>query len=761
MSKEQELSSVMDELLRQTDPFLGTVADRDIPGKLGFSGFARHDVDERLYFDLGNNAVSASVSPRGAIRRAMIFAGVRECPVKNMPGVWHAYDYINFCEDESFAFRTGDEFVPISRIGLNQSTSLVLGAFPLTTVVIGDIVVRQLVMAPVLGGVRRVRGLLAVFSVTTERVEVKVRMRIPADLEARGNGGELRDGKAGFILLDGLESSRNDDEVAFTVRRGRPTSVAALLVMGENAGEFADTLNLMRPVKAGPLVAGTAKFFSRRLGGPLVTDGDVSGIGSVLRRSTHAQFAALLRDGAGTPVGSSWGSDTSERVTIIDNWAPDRIWMMDTFYNYLSTGLANPEMLLDGVKFFMFRSVPGRGTRSVWVKSKKLAKGDERPHSLGNAVAPVILAGMYYELTGDGETLAKMEETDGKGRKMPLRERIHRILDGLLKTRGEAEPMLIQSQCLSDGPARGKYHTGSNILAWRAFASAARLYREVFGNHRRAALYAEVAERMKEDIDKHCTVEHNGQRMFAEGAGAELVHDGEESGTTVAPFLGFCAADYPPLLAYKRFGASPDNPYWDAVARGVIWEGWGTTTPAFMSELAGARTEWELGEKLDRLRSLVDVDGQWWWWPHKPKKSELIRSFVGKCGWGTGVFLMRFLNTNLGITWDAPEGRLIVRPFVPWEEFGMTGLVYGSLCLDLEYHNSADAASLTVTHNQMRISELKLVLRAPPGAPRVTLTSSSPGGKLESGDDYFGKPAWTVSFENVSAKRVTARIAWR
>lgn len=758
------MRSALDALLKQVDPFLGTVADREPPGKPEFSGFRSHDADRNLYYDIGNNLVGASVTPRGAIRRAMIFTGVRDAPVPAppggiMPGVWHAYDYVNFCQEESFAFRVGEEFVEVSRTGLNQDTSLVAGAFPLTAVRIGRMLVRQLVMAPVHQG-RRLPGLLVVLRVTSEAEVVATRLKVPGELEARGNSPRREGAEARFVLLDGLEEERRDDELDLKVHPGRGAAVAAFLAMGENAEDLELQAKQAASLESGKLVEDTAAFFSGRLP-MLAAEGTACEIGSILRRSVHAQTVSILRARDGTPAASSWGSDTSERVSVVKDWSPDCIWMMDSFYNYLSAGLADPELWLDGVRFFLFRSLPNAAARAVWRKAKKVAKGDRRPHSLGNAVAPVVLAGTYYDLTGDGAALSAIEEADpARGKRVEFKERMHRLLQSLLKTRSPGEPMLFQSQWLSDGPARGKYHTGSNVLAWHAFKSAARLYREVFRIPRRAKDYGEIADRMAADLRKHCTVERAGERMFSEGAGSDLVHDGEESGTTIAPFLGFCPADDPALVGYKRFGASPENPFWDEIGRGINWEGCGTTTPGFMSELAGARTEWELAGKLDKLLSLADVDGQWWWWPREPKKPELIRARCGKCGWGTGVFLIQLLHNHVGITWDAPTAQLSIRPFVPWEEFAVAGLSYGGLRLDLKYRNGLESAAVEIRHNRKEIKELVVGLRAPDGTTACRLKRASPDCRLREGPEYFGKRTWEAVFAGVGAPAVSVAVAW-
>ena len=118
-------------LFQETHPELGVNIGNSPSGKLNISRFRDKDVDDFLNFDLGNNKVSASVTARGAIHRAMIFsAGV---PVLTVwPGVWYSYNYTEFCDNTEFVFRSGKKQVAVSDKDLQQETSLIRGAFPLT-----------------------------------------------------------------------------------------------------------------------------------------------------------------------------------------------------------------------------------------------------------------------------------------------------------------------------------------------------------------------------------------------------------------------------------------------------------------------------------------------------------------------------------------------------------------------------------------------------------------------------------------------------
>ena len=777
MTQSQSLAKLMQQMSDLVDPYLGTLADREVPGKFEASMFARHPVDDKLFYDIGNNAVSASVSPRGALRRAQIFTGVCDARVPRLPGVWHGYEFINFCHDAAFSIETDGGSVSIDKRGLNQETSLVLGALPLTQVEIGALSIRQVVMAPFHNG-ERLRALLVLLQLDTDSEQPVVgAVKVPPAgqgevypqairswnatheteiLSARREdayGDEEKAGWAEFILLDGAEEKAGADSIAFSVKKGAPAQFPVLLVMGATREEFERNRQAWRPIDSVRLASETMDWFAARLGALRIED-EWTPLAAITRRAIYAQLITPFVDETGSPAGSSWGSCASE----VDG---NLIWMMDTFYNYLSVGLFDPRQYLDGIRFFLLRSVPSDEAVDFWIEQGTIPQERERLHSLGNLVAPVVLAGAYYAATGDGEGLKAIVETDDVGESVSFEARMVVLLEKLLASRAEGSPHLFESQWLSDGPTRGKYHTGSNMLAWYAFVSAARLLREVFCDEEKATTYGTFAGQMHQDIRTRCTTKYEGEVMFNEGLQELLIHDGEESGSTIAPCLGFCSADDAALLRYKQFAATPDNPLWSEEKRGIIWGGSGyITTPGYMSELAGAAGEDQLSVLMDKLCTLVDVDGQWWWWPLNVDEEEAGRGPTGMCGWGTSVYLLRLVHTNLGVDWDAPSKLLTIKPFVPWKSFEYDGLRVGALQLSLTYRASEKGVTIDILHNQPRLDALRLVVRVPKTARDCSVVRSSVDCTLTQGAPYFGKPAWELVFSDVTDPRLSVELSW-
>src|SRR4029079_7701867 len=120
-------------ILGHVDPLLGTVADRAVPGKAAFSRFRAKSADEHLDYDLGNNVVSASISARGAIQRALIFTGLSSINIA-WQGVWYGFEYLKFNRDIACSFEVGGKTTSVAAVGLQQETSLVESAFPMTAV---------------------------------------------------------------------------------------------------------------------------------------------------------------------------------------------------------------------------------------------------------------------------------------------------------------------------------------------------------------------------------------------------------------------------------------------------------------------------------------------------------------------------------------------------------------------------------------------------------------------------------------------------
>lgn len=216
--------------------------------------------------------------------------------------------------------------------------------------------------------------------------------------------------------------------------------------------------------------------------------------------------------------------------------------------------------------------------------------------------------------------------------------------------------------------------------------------------------YTQKAEQLKMAIDEEMTVTVGGKRQYLEGIGGTgnsqkmwiweenyrkpfldtalvflqdvvedgkinlLMHDGEESDTTLMPFYGYC--DYFDDL-YRNFMnfTVTENPTYDAEIKGIRWGAMsGATFPGFISALSVAENEEEFRGKEGRLTELLrlaDVDGSWWWWPYgvESHRGEVSRSNgCGKCAWASGVFAVMYITQFLGIKHDGIRKETEVSP---------------------------------------------------------------------------------------------------
>lgn len=364
--------------------------------------------------------------------------------------------------------------------------------------------------------------------------------------------------------------------------------------------------------------------------------------------------------------------------------ATRQIWMKDMYYAFLPFCILEPDLAWKGMEWFINYGIRPEGDK---------CRGGVT-HSLGNSLAGILLAGITFENTGKAEILKNRPE---------IFQKLVDIMDQVERTEDDND-CLYPCTWISDALALGKYHTGSNICVWKAFQSMAEICGEVFHDVKKYSHYTQKAEQLKMAIDEEMTVTVGGKRQYLEGIGGTgnsqkmwiweenyrkpfldtalvflqdvvedgkinlLMHDGEESDTTLMPFYGYC--DYFDDL-YRNFMnfTVTENPTYDAEIKGIRWGAMsGATFPGFISALSVAENEEEFRGKEGRLTELLrlaDVDGSWWWWPYgvESHRGEVSRSNgCGKCAWASGVFAVMYITQFLGIKHDGIRKETEVSP---------------------------------------------------------------------------------------------------
>jgi len=179
-------------LFNTSDPNIGTNADVKGTALLQQSSFKNMSIDDgKLFFDFGNNVVNAAVTPRGAIQRGIIFSNVLQKNSAAPAEVWCTYEFSNICRFERFGFSLNGKTTYINDKGLHQQTRLIHGALPITSATIGDLKVKQIIIAPY-HQEKAVRGILVGFYIeTNSSTTIEANLLLPKEKQAMGQIGRL------------------------------------------------------------------------------------------------------------------------------------------------------------------------------------------------------------------------------------------------------------------------------------------------------------------------------------------------------------------------------------------------------------------------------------------------------------------------------------------------------------------------------------------------------------------------------------------
>lgn len=432
-------------------------------------------------------------------------------------------------------------------------------------------------------------------------------------------------------------------------------------------------------------------------------------------RALYQSFSSFGMDCNNQIVGSNWGSYP----------ATNRIWNKDMYYSSLPFLFFDQELCQKTILWFDQFGLKFPGS--------KFPGGIN--HSLSNSLASGLLASLYYEHTAD---LVFFEEHP------QVLENAAKVVDEVLAQRHPEGPMLFESVWLSDAFALGKYHTGCNLCLWKVCSGLADLF-DASGLLEDSDKYRRAAKEIKDTICSQMTTEGPFGTQFLEGIGDEekdkysidhyqkpileqgliflsdviqdgkvdlLMHDGEESDTTLIPFYQFLAKEEPLYQNTLAFSASESNPTYSEEIKGITWglES-GATFPGFITVLmSGLASEQEFSHRLQELFNLADLDGSWWWWPYKLEaaKGEVVRDFgCGKCGWASGIFVSVMLSQYFGLSFN--KGVLQINP-IHYLEFSWSKLHFGKAFLSIECTKSYVTVtnlleqSLTIRGNDGNVS---------------------------------------------------------
>lgn len=611
--------------------------------------------DDRCTFDISNNKVLVHMGESGKIKAANFY---RDCyPADDIPGVWMHKDFSSVAV--SYEIFINGQKQEIDK-NTEYTMDLVDNIFPRTLLYFGNVKVSIILYAPISenGDTRSNAFVYGMCIENTGPDPVNGEIRIIGETDAEDDFL-----KNEISILQG--SGRETTE--FSLPAAEHIWIPSVIYA---PGRYEEAEKIRN--NSSYWFEQTHNYFRNMLGRLVVEDHPVEG--ALFERAVMQCFHAIAMNASGEVTGSNWGSFPATR----------QIWMKDMYYAFLPFCILEPDLAWKGMEWFINYGIRPEGYK---------CRGGVT-HSLGNSLAGILLAGITFENTGKAEILKNRPE---------IFQKLVDIMDQVERTEDDND-CLYPCTWISDALALGKYHTGSNICVWKAFQSMAEICGEVFHDVKKYSHYTQKAEQLKMAIDEEMTVTVGGKRQYLEGIGGTgnsqkmwiweenyrkpfldtalvflqdvvedgkinlLMHDGEESDTTLMPFYGYC--DYFDDL-YRNFMnfTVTENPTYDAEIKGIRWGAMsGATFPGFISALSVAENEEEFRGKEGRLTELLrlaDVDGSWWWWPYgvESHRGEVSRSNgCGKCAWASGVFAVMYITQFLGIKHDGIRKETEVSP---------------------------------------------------------------------------------------------------
>jgi hypothetical protein len=651
--------------------------DDDIDGATG--------THRPLTFDVSNNAILGSVDSRGFLHGVARSSGLLPVYGTGLPGVFvdKDLDYAQGCI--GVVVSAASSSAETARIDLMDNliprVSENVGPFTITRVTFAPYDAHTELQRPVIVHVTRL------VNDGTESALANVRLLRSID-KSKGSATL----NVSFSGIDETESaitleSGESHTIVLTVSLDRGNDSPLDAIDSQTAEHrLSDTLIGLRN-RYGRLALGSDSYF-----------------GDHLERQAELARQAIILDESGRHAGSFWGSDANDR--------PD-VWMLDLYYSALPLAQLDPKLCRATIDFFVRYGLPPAawGNYAAADEGHPLPGVDPVSHSIDNATAAVSLAGAYLDATGDHESLLDDEEFLAYG---------IRVIELLFASR-ESGQTLFPTVFISDGPARGDFHTGSNVKAWHAVSTMSRLLSLLPSETKRAETWKLEAEKIRDAVLAQCSGTGSfGPELF-EGVwndGSHVAgHDGEESDLTLASFYGFTPADDRLIVNHALSAFSTDNPYFIAATGGVSWWDFrfhGPTFPAYIHALSAAAAEEQILPALESIRQRTDIDGSLWWWPHLHEETDpanVLRG-PGKCGWAAGVYLCKVIHDFLGLRPNAVENTLTFVPFSPWSAINWNEARLGKFAFDVEYSLTADGIHAAITNraDEMFTVEIDLLI---------------------------------------------------
>ncbi|WP_416517542.1 hypothetical protein [Bifidobacterium asteroides] len=597
--------------------------------------------------DVSNNRLLASLDRSAFVRRAVVGVGSQDARGSDAPGVYTKKQLAYF--DGRCGLRMSIDGRPLQQPSLNFE-----------------------------------KGVVPVFCFCRHDVEVILRVFVPADYETKVSAvfllAEVRNQSDSSHTLDieldceeSCQSKWPDLAIDVTlITKDNPERSGSCQV-SLDAGQMIQIGCICRfavDVLPSPPVV-TLEEMDCALGKVLESVGsqgvlevpEEPWVGEELTRAAELARQSVLQLADGEVIGSFWGSNVNPK--------PD-VWMRDFSYTAIGLVDTNPWLAYRCARYLCAASAPGE----QWGTAEEGQAGESSyRHSLGNACMGAVVLSMIYRRYG----YDFVNQPDSV-----IVDYLHQLAGCMIADRPD-RGLLYATRFISDGLSRGDFHTGSNMLAWRAADALIEDFHALFENSTIETL-SSIRSQLMETIETLCVGSFGQGEQFVEGAYANgdlvPIHDAEESDLALASVYGFTKRDDCRIINHMYWAHSIGNPYYARVSGGIdFWDfdgSNGVSYPGYLCLLKRTRNREDLRHAFAAIRRTTDLDGSFWWWPfkHDELDANRIKRGLGKCGWGGGEFVSLMLHDILGIQADAKTSSVSFAPYLPWHKASLTGFAF-------------------------------------------------------------------------------------
>jgi hypothetical protein len=670
---------------------------------------------EHLTFDISNNKVLANMTLNGTLKNVTIYRDSYRmtCAPGKLNGVWTAKDNASY-GPYSYRLEIAGELHDLAAVDWDMRIGLLDNLFPITELrdPQGRFVVRLLACAPISAdGTDRARALLYwihIENISSATLTGTIRVPPPFEVPQRADLHALP-----INIVDPCDfeigAGDGDDfkwELPFSLQPGgRTHTCCAFYMPGDSA--------LAAVAKRGSLqgLAETWSYYRGRLGRLKIPAHPY--LAEFFERQMMQAFQTIAMSPSDDLAGANWGSYPATRS----------IWSKDTYYACIAPTLFDPRFAQKIILWFDEYGVRQKGN---------LTEGGVL-HSTSISVAAIVLAGIYYRQTGDKSFFLSHPEFESHW---------GAILDEIIGSRKDPDIWLYPTRFISDGAILCDYHTGTNVVVWRALEDYARLLRDVYGKPARAQNCSVLAGKTHAAILQKTVIAGPFGPQFIEGTyrdgrAPEMASDGEESDTTLMPFYSFLEATNDLYRNYMHFAISSSNLMYNPPIHAISWGGSlktpisqrvASTAPGYAKGIAAQDADDPLfGDHggYTEIRKVTDADGSVWWWSYGGRGVDVsygrvVRGVPGKAGWFAGVHTAVFLSHFLGISFDAPAAVLNFHPLPALgDQFAWNDFPMGSFRFSVSYErNAAGVRNVTATNHNSRAFRLRTFdkeIALPPG----------------------------------------------